>query len=66
MILQELKVGDELAKAKEELDDAKLQLDEAKALNWLGKGAMPSDTVKSLLSSKGIIKKFHESKKASK
>lgn len=32
LILQELKVGDELAKAKQELDDAKLQLDEAKAL----------------------------------
>ena len=41
-------------------------IDEEKALTWLGKGAMPSDTVKSLLSSKGIIKKFHDSKKVSK
>lgn len=41
-------------------------IDEEKALHWLSKGAMPSDTVKSFLSSKGIIKKFHESKKASK
>ena len=43
-----------------------LVIDEEKALAWLGKGAMPSDTVKSLLSSKGIIKKFHDSKKVSK
>ena len=43
-----------------------LVIDEEKALNWLAKGAMPSDTVKSLLSSKGIIKKFHDSKKSSK
>ena len=41
-------------------------IDEEKAVTWLGNGAMPSDTVKSLLSSKGIIKKFHESKKVSK
>lgn len=43
-----------------------LVIDEEKALAWLGKGAMPSDTVKSLLSSKGIIKKFHDSKKVNK
>jgi len=36
-------------------------LDEEKALDWLNKGAQPSDTVKSFLSNLGIMKKYHES-----
>ena len=36
--------------------------DEEKVLFWLSKGAKPSDTVKSLLSSKGLIQKHAESK----
>ena len=35
-----------------------VRLDEEKILNWLGKGAQPSDTVRSLLSKAGIIAKF--------
>ena len=38
-------------------------IDEEKALNWLGLGAQPSDTVKAILSRKGLIKKAAESKK---
>ena len=33
------------------------------ALKWLNNGAIPSDTVKNLLSEAGVMKKFHESKK---
>ena len=32
------------------------------ALKWLNNGAIPSDTVRNLLSEAGIMKKFHESK----
>lgn len=39
-----------------------LVVDEAKVLEWLNKGATPSDTVKALLSSKGIMTKFSQSK----
>lgn len=41
-----------------------LVIDEEKALYWLNNGATPSDTVKSLLSSKGIIEKYNNSKKS--
>lgn len=34
-----------------------LVVNEVKALEWLSKGATPSDTIKSLFSSKGIIAK---------
>ncbi len=32
------------------------------ALKWLRNGAQPSDTVKGLLSSHGILKQFHDEK----
>lgn len=35
-----------------------LEIDEAKALEWLGKGAQPTDTAKSLLSKVGVMAKF--------
>lgn len=41
-------------------------IDEAKALEWLNKGATPSDTVKSMFSKKGILAKNADSKKAGK
>lgn len=41
-----------------------LEIDEEKALKWLHEGALPSDTVRSLLRRKGIMKKFHEAKVA--
>ena len=40
-----------------------IQLDEEKILSWLHKGAQPSDTVRSILSKNGIIKKFVADKK---
>ncbi len=42
----------------------KLVLDESKALAWLEKGALPTDTVKNLLSKKGIIATFRQKNKA--
>ena len=39
---------------------AEIKVDEAIALKWLSNGAIPSDTVKDLLSKAGILKKFHE------
>lgn len=40
-----------------------LKIDEEKALNWLSKGATPTDTTRSLLSQAGIMKKHDEAKK---
>jgi small subunit ribosomal protein S16 len=42
---------------------AEVKINEESVLKWLAQGAIPTDTVKSLLSSQGIMKKFHESKK---
>ena len=41
---------------------AEIKLNEELALEWLKKGAIPTDTVKNLLSKAGIMKKYHESK----
>lgn len=38
---------------------ATIKIDEEKALDWLGKGAQPSDTVKSLLEKQGIMQKHN-------
>lgn len=39
-----------------------LKIDEEKALDWMLKGAKPSDTVRSLFSTAGIMEKFHNAK----
>lgn len=39
-----------------------VRIDEEKALKWLQNGAQATDTVRSLLSKAGVMKKFHESK----
>ena len=39
-----------------------IKINEELALKWLNNGAIPTDTVKNLLSDAGIMKKFHESK----
>ena len=39
-----------------------VKIDEDLAMKWLGNGAIPTDTVRDLLSKEGIMKKFHESK----
>ncbi|HEY4578897.1 MAG TPA: 30S ribosomal protein S16 [Savagea sp.] len=43
-------------------EPAELKIDEEIALNWLAKGAQPSDTVRNLFSSQGIMEKFHNQK----
>ena len=39
-----------------------VKINEEKALNWLEKGAQPTDTVKNLFQAPGIMKKFAEKK----
>ena len=41
---------------------AELKIDEEIALKWLQNGAKPSDTVRNLFSSQGIMEKFHNLK----
>ena len=41
---------------------AEIKLDEENILKWLNNGAQPTDTVRSILSKEGIMKKFHEQK----
>ena len=43
-------------------EPAEVKIDEEIALKWLSTGAIPTDTVRDLLSKQGIMKKFHESK----
>jgi small subunit ribosomal protein S16 len=42
--------------------DAPVIVNQEKALDWLKKGAVPTDTVKSLLSKVGVMKQFAASK----
>ncbi len=46
------------------LEDSKININEEVALKWLGMGAMPTDTVKNLLSKAGIMEKFHNQKQS--
>ncbi len=39
-------------------------IDKEVALKWLSNGAQPTDTVRNLFSTEGIMKEFHESKQA--
>lgn len=43
---------------------AVVNVDEEKVLDWRGKGAQPTDTVKNLFSKKGLMAKFAEAKNA--
>ena len=43
-----------------------INIDEEKVLKWLNNGAQPSDTVRSILSKEGIMKKYTDAKKANK
>jgi small subunit ribosomal protein S16 len=42
---------------------AEIKIDQAKAIDWLKKGATPSDTARTLLSKVGIMKQFVEAAK---
>lgn len=39
-----------------------IKVDEGKALTWLNNGAQPTDTVRSILTESGIMKKYADSK----
>ena len=41
---------------------AEIKINEELALEWLAKGAIPTDTVKNILSKAGIMAKYHNSK----
>jgi small subunit ribosomal protein S16 len=43
-----------------------LKLKEDDIMDWLQKGAQPSDTVRNLLSKQGIMQKYHEARFAKK
>ena len=45
-------------------DPAIINVDEAKVMAWIKNGAQPTDTVRSLLNKKGIMKKINEEHKA--
>ena len=45
-------------------DPAIINVDEEKIIAWIKKGAQPTDTVRSLLSKKGIIQKINQERKA--
>ena len=41
---------------------AEITIDEEKALKWLNNGAIPTDTVRTMLSKNGIMQKYAEAK----
>ena len=41
---------------------AEIKVNEELAIKWLNNGAIPTDTVRDILSKQGILKKVHESK----
>ena len=43
-------------------EPAEIKVNEELAMKWLNNGAIPTDTVRDLLSKSGVMKKFHESK----
>ena len=45
---------------------AEVKVDEALTLKWLNNGAIPTDTVRSILSKEGIMAKYAEAKKSGK
>lgn len=42
--------------------DGSININEDVALKWLKNGAVPTNTVRSILSKNGVMKKFHEEK----
>ncbi|ANZ58207.1 30S ribosomal protein S16 [Fructilactobacillus lindneri] len=48
------------------IQENQVTLEEENILNWLEKGAKPSDTVRNILSDAGIMKKLHDLKLANK
>jgi small subunit ribosomal protein S16 len=46
-----------------QVGDGSFKVDDERALKWLKEGAIPSDTVRSILRKAGILKRFHEMRK---
>mgnify|MGYP002771223189 FL=1 len=44
------------------MEPAEIKVNQELALKWLNQGAIPTDTVRDLLSKQGVMKAFHESK----
>ncbi len=44
------------------MEPAEIKINSEAALKWLNQGAIPTDTVRDLLSKQGIMKAYHESK----
>ncbi len=55
-IIEQIGIYDPAKGAKEAV------IDEEKALKWLQNGAIPSDSVRAMLTAKGIIAKFNAAK----
>ncbi|HHV44776.1 MAG TPA: 30S ribosomal protein S16 [Firmicutes bacterium] len=45
-------------------EPAQINIDEEKAIDWLMKGAKPSDTARRLLEKSGVMQRFKELRKA--
>ena len=43
-------------------EETEIKLNDEAILSWLSKGAIPTDTVRSILSKKGIMEKFSQTK----
>lgn len=43
-------------------ENCEVKVDREKAISWLNKGAIPTDTVRNILSKEGIMKEYAESK----
>ena len=43
-----------------------IKLDAEKAIDWMKKGAQPSETVRNIFSKQGVMKKFHDERNAGK
>ncbi len=41
---------------------SRIDIDEERALEWLNKGAQPTDTAKNILSRQGVMEKYHQQK----
>ncbi len=57
---------DEIGTYNPLLDPAEIKVDQDKAIEWLQKGALPTDTARNILSKAGVMKAFHEIKKGNK
>ncbi len=44
------------------MEPSEIKINSEVALKWLNQGAIPTDTVRDLLSKQGIMKAYHESK----